>query len=172
MCVLDFPRNDDDPFADHHWAAVQVASMTIGEQQVDLGGYLHAHVSLGRWCSNSPEWSKRCARARCFLMGVTDLAFEAMINAQCSDQPLCIFRFMVHSTGGQKLHSLSQILSSHDMLVMEERGISPPGRVEFIISVCMTEHLWDFSTFLYRWCACTAGMSLSRVSFQKERIVH
>ena len=111
-----------------HWAAVEIQSMKIGEQEVDLGGRMHSHISLGKWRINPDQWRENRDKAEAALTLAIELKFEVMLDAVRSGQPQCYFYFWDESTGLDTLESLSRTLS-WDMWYLERRHVSPPGRV-------------------------------------------
>ncbi len=125
-------ENSDRPTADHHWAAVQVTSLTVDGETYSLSPDLDAHITIGSWMKkpSASSWSKYFTRAVKKLADTPMLDMEMKPNADGCDTRRLIFSFMVHSQGGVTLHALSQTLNACDLRQWDlGRGMSPPGRV-------------------------------------------
>ena len=85
--------NCGDASPEGHWAAVEIQSMKIGEQEVDLGGRMHSHISLGKWKINEEQWFANRKKVEAALTSPIELKFEVMLDAEKSGQPRCYFFF-------------------------------------------------------------------------------
>ena len=124
--------------ARHHWACVQVASLTVAGQTYSLSADLDAHITLGSWMKggSASRWRSQFTRATKKLADTPMLDMEMKSNELVCDERLLVFSFMVHSRGGSTLHRLGQTLNACNLKQKERlgRGMSPPAQV-FHLSV-------------------------------------
>ena len=119
---------------DKHWACVQVGAVKINGQLYNINGP-DAHISIGTWnkaIEANPDadarWLRQLRRAQNKL-GQRSLAFEMALNEEICHSAHYVFNFMVHSTGGDVLTSVEQVLSASLLKsnLWQRRGMSPPG---------------------------------------------
>lgn len=124
------------------WACVQVHAVNINGQLYNIIGP-DAHISIGSWNKAielnpdaDAQWVRQLSRAKKRLGQLPKLAFQMAPNEEVCDSTHYVFNFMVHSTGGQMLTSLQQILSASGLEsgLWQPRGMSPPGPI-FHLSV-------------------------------------
>lgn len=126
-------RDNAHQSAKHHYACVQVTSLSVDGQTYSLSARLDAHITLGSWKKTGDDSSWCCyfTRAKGRLANIPMLDMEMRPNRLVCDEKHLVFNFMVLSQGGSTLHSSSQTLNACGLKQSERpaRGMSPPGQV-------------------------------------------